>query len=118
GAFGASGGGGRGRAGGHRIPARRPGPGAGHAHADGGRDQPDPAPARPRRSGGAGAVVIRTALTEVLGIRYPVVQAAMGYVSGPRLAAAVTDAGGLRLVASATTSLCALETEIEATALW
>ena len=32
-------------------------------------------------------------LTELLGIRYPVVQAAMGYVSGPRLAAAVSDAG-------------------------
>ena len=26
--------------------------------------------------------MIRTALTELLGIRYPVVQAAMGYVSG------------------------------------
>jgi len=38
--------------------------------------------------------VIATALTELAGIRYPVVQAAMGYVSGPRLAAAVSDAGG------------------------
>jgi NAD(P)H-dependent flavin oxidoreductase YrpB (nitropropane dioxygenase family) len=60
--------------------------------------------------------VIRTALTELLGIRYPVVQAAMGYVSGPRLAAAVSDAGGLGLIASATMSLAELEKAIEETA--
>jgi NAD(P)H-dependent flavin oxidoreductase YrpB (nitropropane dioxygenase family) len=60
--------------------------------------------------------VIRTALTELLGIRYPVVQAAMGYVSGPRLAAATSDAGGLGLIASATMSLAELEKAIEETA--
>jgi NAD(P)H-dependent flavin oxidoreductase YrpB (nitropropane dioxygenase family) len=60
--------------------------------------------------------VIRTALTGLLGIRYPVVQAAMGYVSGPRLAAAVSDAGGLGLIASATMSLAELEKAIEETA--
>jgi NAD(P)H-dependent flavin oxidoreductase YrpB (nitropropane dioxygenase family) len=60
--------------------------------------------------------VIRTALTELLGIRYPVVQAAMGYVSGPRLAVAVSDAGGLGLIASATMSLAELEKAIEETA--
>jgi NAD(P)H-dependent flavin oxidoreductase YrpB (nitropropane dioxygenase family) len=60
--------------------------------------------------------VIRTALTELLGIRYPVVQAAMGYVSGPRLAAAVSDIGGLGLIASATMSLAELEKAIEETA--
>jgi NAD(P)H-dependent flavin oxidoreductase YrpB (nitropropane dioxygenase family) len=60
--------------------------------------------------------VIRTALTELLAIRYPVVQAAMGYVSGPRLAAAVSDAGGLGLIASATMSLAELEKAIEETA--
>ena len=62
--------------------------------------------------------MIRTALTELLGIRYPVVQAAMGYVSGPRLAAAVSDAGGLGLIASATMSLAKLEKAIEETAGW
>jgi NAD(P)H-dependent flavin oxidoreductase YrpB (nitropropane dioxygenase family) len=36
---------------------------------------------------------VRTPLTELLGIRYPIVQAAMGYVSGPRLAAAAPGAG-------------------------
>jgi NAD(P)H-dependent flavin oxidoreductase YrpB (nitropropane dioxygenase family) len=60
--------------------------------------------------------MIRTALTELLGIRYPVVQAAMGYVSGPRLAAATSDAGGLGLIASATMSLAELEKAIEETA--
>jgi NAD(P)H-dependent flavin oxidoreductase YrpB (nitropropane dioxygenase family) len=53
--------------------------------------------------------VIRTPLTDLLGIRYPVVQAAMGYVSGPRLAAATSNAGGLGLIASATMSLAELE---------
>ena len=42
--------------------------------------------------------MIRTPLTELLGIRYPVVQAAMGYVSGPRLAAGVRDRRGLGLI--------------------
>jgi len=60
--------------------------------------------------------VIRTALTELLGIRHPIVQAAMGYVSGPRLAAATSNAGGLGLIASATMSLAELENAISETA--
>jgi len=60
--------------------------------------------------------VIATALTELLGIRYPIVQAAMGYVSGPRLAAATSNAGGLGLIASATMSLAELEGAIAETA--
>jgi NAD(P)H-dependent flavin oxidoreductase YrpB (nitropropane dioxygenase family) len=60
--------------------------------------------------------VIRTRLTELLGIRHPVVQAAMGYVSGPRLAAATSNAGGLGLIASATMSLGELEAAIAETA--
>ncbi len=60
--------------------------------------------------------MIRTRLTELLGIRHPVVQAAMGYVSGPRLAAATSNAGGLGLIASATMSLAELEHAIAETA--
>ena len=60
--------------------------------------------------------MICTPLTELLGIRYPIVQAAMGYVSGPRLAAADSDAGGHGLIASATMSLAELEKAIEETA--
>jgi NAD(P)H-dependent flavin oxidoreductase YrpB (nitropropane dioxygenase family) len=60
--------------------------------------------------------VIRTRLTGLLGIRHPVVQAAMGYVSGPRLAAATSDAGGLGQIASATMTLAELEGAIAETA--
>ena len=60
--------------------------------------------------------MIRTRLTELLGIRHPVVQAAMGYVSGPRLAAATSNAGGLGQIASATMSLAELAAAIAETA--
>jgi NAD(P)H-dependent flavin oxidoreductase YrpB (nitropropane dioxygenase family) len=60
--------------------------------------------------------VIRTALTGLLGIRHPIVQAAMGYVSGPRLAAATSNAGGLGQIASATMSLAELRAAIAETA--
>ena len=60
--------------------------------------------------------MIRTPLTELLRIRHPVVQAAMGYVSGPRLAAATSNAGGLGLIASATMNLAELENAIKETA--
>ncbi len=60
--------------------------------------------------------MIATRLTGLLGIRYPVVQAAMGYVSGPRLAAATSNAGGLGLIASATMSLAELDRAITETA--
>ncbi len=43
-------------------------------------------------------MAIRTALTERLGLEYPIVLAPMGNVSGGRLAAAVSNAGGLGLV--------------------
>jgi nitronate monooxygenase len=43
-------------------------------------------------------VAIRTALTDTFGLEYPIVLAPMGSVSGGRLAAAVSNAGGLGLV--------------------
>ena len=64
----------------------------------------------------SGETLIRTPLTELLRIRHPVVQAAMGYVSGPRLTAATSNAGGLGLIASATMSLAELENAIKETA--
>jgi NAD(P)H-dependent flavin oxidoreductase YrpB (nitropropane dioxygenase family) len=60
--------------------------------------------------------MIGTRLTELLGIRHPIVQAAMGYVSGPRLAAATSNAGGLGQIASATMSLAELRAAIAETA--
>jgi nitronate monooxygenase len=44
--------------------------------------------------------VIETALTRVLGIEHPILLAPMGSAAGGRLAAAVTNAGGLGLVGS------------------
>jgi NAD(P)H-dependent flavin oxidoreductase YrpB (nitropropane dioxygenase family) len=57
--------------------------------------------------------VIRTPLTDLLGISCPVVQAAMGYVAGARLAAATSSAGGLGIIASATMSPEALRCVIK-----
>jgi NAD(P)H-dependent flavin oxidoreductase YrpB (nitropropane dioxygenase family) len=45
---------------------------------------------------------MRTALTELVGIRHPVVQTGMGWVAGPRLVSATAQAGGLGILASAT----------------
>ena len=51
-----------------------------------------------------GAGLIRTRLTELLGIDCPIVATGMGYVSGPRLTSAVSAAGGLGILAAATMS--------------
>ncbi|MFI6294102.1 NAD(P)H-dependent flavin oxidoreductase [Nonomuraea sp. NPDC050790] len=45
---------------------------------------------------------MRTALTELVGCRHPIVQTGMGYVAGARLAAATSAAGGLGIIAAAT----------------
>jgi NAD(P)H-dependent flavin oxidoreductase YrpB (nitropropane dioxygenase family) len=47
-------------------------------------------------------VTIRTPLTELAGVRHPVVQTGMGWVAGPRLVAAAADAGALGILGSAT----------------
>lgn len=41
---------------------------------------------------------IQTSLTELLGIRHPVLLAGMNVAAGPKLAAAVTNAGGLGVI--------------------
>ncbi len=48
--------------------------------------------------------VLHTALCDLVGIRYPIVQTGMGYVAGTHLAAATSNAGGLGILASATMS--------------
>eukprot|EP01061_Rhynchopus_euleeides_P030671 TRINITY_DN50921_c0_g1_i1.p1 TRINITY_DN50921_c0_g1~~TRINITY_DN50921_c0_g1_i1.p1 ORF type:complete len:333 (+),score=148.71 TRINITY_DN50921_c0_g1_i1:60-1058(+) len=47
-------------------------------------------------------MVLRTALTEALGIRYPLIQGGMHYVGYASLAAAVSNAGGLGLITALT----------------
>nr|WP_221634110.1 nitronate monooxygenase [Nocardioides luti] len=53
--------------------------------------------------------MLRTPLTDLTGVRHPVVQTGMGWVSGPRLVSGTANAGGLGLLASATMSLEELE---------
>ena len=48
---------------------------------------------------------LHTRLTELLGIRYPIIQTGMGWVATPQLAAATSAAGGLGILAAATMSL-------------
>lgn len=56
--------------------------------------------------------VLRTALTELVGVPHPVVQTGMGWVSGPRLVSGTANAGGLGILASATMSFAELEAAI------
>jgi NAD(P)H-dependent flavin oxidoreductase YrpB (nitropropane dioxygenase family) len=46
--------------------------------------------------------LLKTPLTELVGIKHPVVQTGMGWVAGPRLVAGTANAGGLGILASAT----------------
>ena len=45
---------------------------------------------------------LKTDLCELLGIEYPIIQTGMGWVAGPRLTSATSNAGGLGILASAT----------------
>lgn len=56
--------------------------------------------------------LLRTPLTELVGVRHPVVQTGMGWVAGPRLVSATANAGGLGILASATMTYDELEKAI------
>ena len=58
---------------------------------------------------------MKTALTELVGIRHPIVQTGMGWVAGPRLVSATAEAGGLGILASATMSYDELEATVKET---
>ena len=55
---------------------------------------------------------IRTPLTDLTGVRHPIVQTGMGWVAGARLVSATAEAGALGILASATMSLEELERAI------
>jgi NAD(P)H-dependent flavin oxidoreductase YrpB (nitropropane dioxygenase family) len=57
---------------------------------------------------------LHTRLCDLTGIKYPVVQTGMGYVAGPSLAAATSEAGGLGILAAATMTLDELRTAVAA----
>ncbi|QMV24681.1 nitronate monooxygenase [Streptomyces sp. SCUT-3] len=73
-----------------------------------GAPRPAPVPAR------APHPALHTALCELVGVRYPIVQTGMGWVSGPELTAATAEAGGLGILASATLSLEETRTAVRA----
>jgi len=55
---------------------------------------------------------LSTAFTELVGVRYPIVQTGMGWVAGPRLVSATTNAGGLGILAGATMTYAELRDAI------
>lgn len=55
---------------------------------------------------------LHTRICDLFGITYPIIQTGMGWVSGPRLTAATSQAGGLGIIASATLTLTELEAAI------
>src|SRR6185312_6087478 len=106
---------------GDRLRARRRRRGRRDAAAE--RGGAAPGPRGDRSEGGPrprGALVtetqprISTPLTDLLGIRHPVIQTGMGYVSDATLTAATSAAGGLGILAGAPMSMAELEAEVAA----
>ncbi len=58
---------------------------------------------------------LNTRLCELVGIEYPIVQTGMGWVAGPRLAAATANAGGLGILAASTMDFAQLRAAIAET---
>jgi NAD(P)H-dependent flavin oxidoreductase YrpB (nitropropane dioxygenase family) len=58
---------------------------------------------------------LHTAICDLFGVRYPIVQTGMGWVSGPELTAATANAGGLGILASGTLTTAETEVAIAAT---
>jgi NAD(P)H-dependent flavin oxidoreductase YrpB (nitropropane dioxygenase family) len=56
--------------------------------------------------------LLRTPLTDLAGVRHPIVQTGMGWVAGPRLVSGTANAGGLGILASATMTIEELEKAI------
>jgi enoyl-[acyl-carrier protein] reductase II len=56
--------------------------------------------------------VLRTRVTELLGCRYPIVQAPMGWIARAQLASAVSNAGGVGIIETSSGELDAVKEEI------
>ena len=54
------------------------------------------------------AAPLRTRVTELLGVRYPIVQAPMGWIARAQLASAVSNAGGLGIIETSSGELDAV----------
>src|SRR6185503_3678078 len=55
---------------------------------------------------------LKTRVTELLGVRYPIVQAPMGWIARAQLASAVSEAGGLGIIETSSGDLPAVRGEI------
>lgn len=55
---------------------------------------------------------LRTRLTDLLGVDYPIIQAPMGWIARSRLASAVSNAGGLGVIETSSGELDIIRTEI------
>lgn len=56
--------------------------------------------------------MIKTRITEMLGIEYPIVQAPMGWIARSQLASAVSNAGGLGIIETSSGELDAVREEV------
>jgi len=56
--------------------------------------------------------VLHTPACDLFGVEYPIVQTGMGWVAGPRLTSATSEAGGLGILAAATMTMAHLEEAI------
>jgi enoyl-[acyl-carrier protein] reductase II len=56
---------------------------------------------------------LRTRVTELLGVQYPIVQAPMGWIARSQLASAVSNAGGLGIIETSSGDLDAVRVEIQ-----
>jgi enoyl-[acyl-carrier protein] reductase II len=56
--------------------------------------------------------MIKTRVTEMLGVKYPIVQAPMGWIARAQLASAVSNAGGLGIIETSSGELDAVREEI------
>ena len=55
---------------------------------------------------------LQNSLCDLLGVKYPIIQTGMGWVSGPKLVSATANAGALGILASATMDLDQLKSSI------
>src|SRR5689334_13539428 len=55
---------------------------------------------------------LHTRVCDLLGVRYPIIQTGMGWVSGARLTAATSAAGGFGILGAATMTLAEMEAAI------
>ncbi len=66
----------------------------------------------PDQSGNAQVPAIKNRITDLLGVRYPIVQAPMGWIARAQLASAVSNAGGLGIIETSSGELDNIRIEI------